>query len=135
MASDNPGKHGCEMNRTRLSLYYLVSYLTVAGLGFLLLPRVTLSLLLSNGNYGDVFPRLAGMSFLGIALIVAQLIRKRVEVMYSTTLLVRVFFLVVLAPLFVASRDPAFLIIFVIVAVGVFLTGYAFFTERRRAAG
>src|SRR6516225_8656094 len=47
------------MKKTRLSLFYLGSYLTIIGLGLLLAPHDTLKLLLSNGDYGDVIPRVA----------------------------------------------------------------------------
>jgi hypothetical protein len=49
------------MNLTRISLYYLAGYLIMIGFGLLLLPDVTLRLMLSDGQYGPVFPRLAGM--------------------------------------------------------------------------
>jgi hypothetical protein len=58
------------MHRTRLSLFYLAGYLTFAGLALLLVPSFALKLLLSNGDYGDVFPRLAGMLLLGLAMVV-----------------------------------------------------------------
>ena len=48
------------MDRTRLSLFYLATYLPVAGLALLLVPDVAMKLLLSNRTYDDVFPRLAG---------------------------------------------------------------------------
>jgi hypothetical protein len=119
------------MTRTRLSLFYLVSYLTFAGLALLLVPTFALDLLFSNGSYGEVFPRLAGMLLLGLAVLVAQIIRHRIEVLYATTLVVRLFFLVVLAYLFVSSSDPFFLVVFGIVALGVLFTGYSYVTERR----
>jgi thiol:disulfide interchange protein len=118
------------VNRTRLSLYYLAGYLTFAGLALLLVPTYALKLLLSNGDYGEVFPRLAGMLLVGLAILVTQIIRHRVEVLYPTTLLVRLFFLVVFAYLYLSSSDPFFLVVFVIVAVGVILTGYSYLTER-----
>ena len=118
------------MNRTRLSLYYLAGYLTFAGLALLLVPTFALKLLLSNGDYGEVFPRLAGMLLVGLAILVTQIIRHRVEVLYPTTLVVRLFFLVVFAYLYLSSSDPFFLVVFVIVAVGVILTGYSYLTER-----
>jgi hypothetical protein len=121
------------MNRTRLSLFYLAGYLTVAGLALLLVPTFALQLLLSNGDYGDVFPRLAGMLVLGLAVLIIQIIRHRVEALYPTTLAVRLFFLVVLGYLFVSSGDPFFLVVFGIVALGVLFTGYAYLSERRRA--
>ena len=118
------------MNRTRLSLYYLAGYLTFAGLALLLVPTFALKLLLSNGDYGDVFPRVAGMLLVGLAIIISQIIRHRVEVLYPTTLVVRVFFLVVFAYLYLTSSDPFFLVVFGIVALGVILTGYSYLTER-----
>jgi thiol:disulfide interchange protein len=118
------------MNRTRLSLYYLASYLTVAGLALLLVPAFALNLLLSNGDYGEVFPRLAGMLLLGLAVLIVQIIRHRIEVLYPTTLVVRLFFVVVLVSLFAISSDPFFLVVFGIVAIGVIFTGYTYLSER-----
>jgi thiol:disulfide interchange protein len=118
------------VNRTRLSLYYLAGYLTFAGLALLLVPTFALQLLLSNGHYGEVFTRLAGMLLLGLAILVTQIIRHRVEVLYPTTLVVRLFFLVVFAYLYLTSSDPFFLVVFGIVALGVILTGYSYLTER-----
>jgi len=43
------------MIRTRLSLFYLAGYLIPAGLLLLFAPTFALRLLLSNGEYGDVF--------------------------------------------------------------------------------
>jgi peptidoglycan/LPS O-acetylase OafA/YrhL len=118
------------MRLTRLSLYYVVSYLTVAGLALLLVPNFALTLLLSNGDYGDIFPRFVGMTLLGLDVLVFQIVRLRVEQLYSTTLAVRIFFLVVLAALFVLSSDPFFLVVFAIVGVGVLVTGYSYLRER-----
>jgi hypothetical protein len=118
------------VNRTRLSLYYLAGYLTFAGLALLLVPTFALKLLLSNGDYGETFPRLAGMLLLGLAILITQIIRHRIEVLYPTTLVVRLFFLIVLAYLFLSSSDPFFLVVFGIVLLGVILTGYSYLTER-----
>jgi len=122
------------MTRTRLSLYYLVSYLTVAGMALLLVPSFALDLLFSNGDYGDVFPRLAGMVLIGLAIMVGQIIRKRVEVMYTTTLVVRTVFLVGFLSLYAMSGDPFFLVVFGIVAVGVALTTFGYVSDRRAHA-
>ena len=119
------------MNLTRLSLYYVVAYLAVAGLALLLVPSFALSLLLSNGSYGDVMPRFVGMTLIGIDILVFQIVRLRIEQLYLTTLIVRAFFLVVLALLFLIRNDPFFLVVFVIVAVGVAVTGYSYMRERR----
>ena len=121
------------MHRTHLSLYYLVSYLTVAGLALFLAPGFALPLLLSNGDYGDVLPRLAGMLLLGLAILVGQIVRLRIEALYATTLVVRLFFLVSFVFLFAISGDPFFLVVFGIVAVGVILTGVSYLRDRQAA--
>jgi hypothetical protein len=123
------------MHRTQRSLYYLVSYLTVAGLALFLVPGFALKLLLSNGDYGNVFPRLAGMLLIGLAILVAQIIRLRLEALYTTTLAVRGFFLVSLAFIFAISSDPFFLVVFAIVAVGVIFTGYSYLQDRGASGG
>ncbi len=122
-----------EMDRTRLSLFYLAGYLTFAGLALLLIPTFALQLLFSNGHYGEIFPRLAGMLLLGLAILISQIIRFQVEELYPITLIVRLFFLVVLAALFAASGDPFFLVVFGIVALGVLFTGYAYLSDRGSA--
>ena len=81
------------MKRTRFSLFYLAGYLIPAGFLLLIAPDFTLRLLLSNGSYGDVFPRMAGVLLIGLGVIVVQFIRFRLEMLYSTTLVVRSFFL------------------------------------------
>ena len=118
------------MYRTHRSLYYLVSYLTVAGLALFLVPGLALKLLLSNGHYGDVFPRLAGMVLIGLAILVFQIIRTRIEQLYTTTLIIRGFFLTGFVFMFAISGDPFFLVVFAIVALGVAFTGYSYLQDR-----
>jgi len=120
------------MNLTRLSLYYVVAYLAVAGLSLLLLPNFALTLLLSNNAaaYGDVFPRFVGMTLIGLDILVFQIVRLRLEQLYATTLAVRIFFIVVLVGLFALSSDPFFLVVVGIIALGVAMTGYAYLRER-----
>jgi hypothetical protein len=121
------------MNLTRLSLYYVVAYLAVAGLALLLMPDFALKLLGSNNAsaYGDVFPRFVGMTLIGLDILVFQIVRLRLEQLYSTTLAVRIFFIVGLVWLYVLSKDPFFLAVILIIALGVAMTGYAYLRERR----
>lgn len=123
------------MNLTRLSLYYVVAYLAVAGLALLLVPNFALNLLLSNNAdaYGDVFPRFVGMTLLGLDVLVFQIVRLRVEQLYATTLAVRIFFIAVLVGLYLIAKDPFFLVVVAIIALGVAMTGYAYLRERRTA--
>ena len=119
------------MERTRRSLFYLAAYLPVAGFALLLVPDFATKLLLSNQTYDDVFTRLAGALLLVISVLIIQIIRHRVEVLYMWTILVRIFLLLVLAALYVKSSDPFFAVIFVLVVIGVILTGTTYLKERR----
>jgi hypothetical protein len=122
------------MRRTHLSLYYLAAYLLVAGAALIATGQFAMRLLLSNGEYGDALPRLLGVVLLALGILIAQIIRHRLEVLYSTTLAVRGLILSVLAGLFVATRDPFFLVLIGIVGLGVVLTGASYVLDRRGSA-
>lgn len=119
------------MKPTRLSLYYLASYLVVAGVALLATGQFAMWLLLSNGEYGDVLPRLLGVVLLALGIVIVQIIRHRLEVLYTTTLAVRAVILAALAGLYAYSRDPFFLVLIAIVGFGVILTGTSYLSERR----
>jgi len=122
------------VRRTRLSFFYLATYLLGAGVALALGPSVALKLLFSNGNYGDVMPRLLGVVLLALGLIIVQIIRHRVEALYLTTLGVRVVIIVGLVALFVDSRDPLFISLTVVVGIGMILTGTSYLVDRRHLA-
>ena len=123
------------MNKTRLSLYYLLSYLILAGLALLAAPDVALKLLFTSGNYGDVMPRLAGMILLALGIFVLQAVRHRLVVLYTTALAVRgIVMLPVLLGLYLYSRDPLFISLLVVVGLGVVLTGVSYWLDRRENA-
>jgi len=77
------------MKRTHMSLYYLIGYLIPGGTALLSSPQLTLKLFFSNTDYGDVLPRLVGMLMLALGIFVLQAVRHRLEVLYSTALIVR----------------------------------------------
>jgi uncharacterized protein YjeT (DUF2065 family) len=118
------------MKKTRFSLFYLAGYLIPAGLLLLLVPTFSTRLLLSNGNYGDVFPRLAGMLLIGIGVLVVQIIRFRLDMLYTTTLAIRLFFCACFIVFYLMSHDPFFLVLLVIVAFGLILTGTSYMLDR-----
>ena len=120
------------MKRTHLSLYYLVSYLTGGGVALIVAPQLFVKLLFSNGDYNDVTLRFLGILLISLAIIVAQIIRRKVEVLYPTTLLVRIFICAGLIGLYVSSQDPLFLTLLVIVGLGVALTGTSYYLDKRR---
>lgn len=118
------------MHRTRLSLFYLATYLLGAGIALILAPSLALTLLFSKGHYGDVMPRLLGVVLLALGIVIVQIIRHRLEVLYTTTLLVRAFIMLVLAALLVYSGDPLFISLMVVVGLGMVLTGSSYLSER-----
>lgn len=120
------------MNRTHISLYYLCTYLLLGGFVLLLFPAQGLKLFLSTGDYGDVFPRVAGMLLAGLGMIVFAIIRTRSEALYPATLIVRAFFLVCLGAFFLFTHDPLFVVLFGIVGLGVLLTLSSYLLDRRQ---
>jgi len=121
------------MQTTRLSLYYLAAYLVGAGVALVATPGLALTLLLSSGHYGDVMPRLLGVVLFALGVVIVQIIRHRVEALYTTTLAVRSAIVLVLAGLFLESRDPLFISLIVVVGIGMILTGSSYLRDRRRA--
>ena len=122
------------MKRTNRSLYYLAGYLLFAGIALLVAPTPILRLLLSSAEYGDVMPRLLGAVLTVLGILIVQIIRHRIEALYGTTILVRIFLLAVLVALFAYSADPLFLVLFSVVGLGVVLTGTSYLLDRSSAA-
>ena len=102
----------------QLTFIYLSSYLLVGGLGLLVEPELTLRLLLSNGSYGDVMPRLAGVFMLALGGVILQFVRARDYRYYRYTIIARIFIFVAMTALYFKSRDPLFLVLDAIVLVG-----------------
>ena len=119
------------MNKTRLSLYYPATYLTIAGALLLVAPQFSMRLLFSNGDYGDVFPRVAGMMILGLGLIVIQVIRLQLEQLYPTLWGIRLLFCIGWLGFYLYTGDPYFLVLLAIVGLGFIWTGINLWQERR----
>jgi hypothetical protein len=119
------------MNRTRLSLHYLYGYLIVGGLVLLLFPKEGLRLLLSNGDYGDVMPRFAGMLMTGLGMSIFGIVSARAEALYPRTLMIRAFFLVCIVAFYVMTHDPFFLVLLAVVGFGFVWTGLSYLTEKK----
>jgi len=110
------------MRRTRLSLYYPTAYLLGSGAGLLVAPGLTLRLLLSDGSYGDVMPRMAGVLALALGILVFRIARLEISSLYYTLVWLRLLFCAVWLILFCESRDPFFLVVFGVVAAGMIWT-------------
>ena len=121
------------MRRTHLSLYYLIGYVVPSGLLLLFAPAFTTQLLFSNQVYSEPALRLAGLVLLALGVFVIQLVRLHVEVMYTTTLIVRSLLSVGLLYLFVSTGNPFFAIVLATVLFGVALTGTSYLLDRRDA--
>jgi uncharacterized protein YjeT (DUF2065 family) len=121
------------MRRTRLSLYYLAGYLVPSGVLLFFAPTFTTNLLLSNQTYDEPPLRLAGLVLIALSVFIIQLIRHHVEVMYTTTLVVRAILSLGLLWLLVSTGNPFFGVILVVVLIGVALTGASYLVDRREA--
>ena len=102
----------------RLTLSYLAGYLLAGGLGFLVAPDVALRLLLSNGAYGDIMPRVVGMFMLALGSLILQFVRARDYRYYLYAVVARSFIILVLTALYFRARDPLFLVLDAIVLIG-----------------
>jgi hypothetical protein len=110
------------MDFTRLSFFYLFAYLTVGGVSLMASPDTFLTLLSAQNRYGAVMPRVVAMLMLSLAIFVAQIIRKRVQALYMTTLIVRGFLAICLLVFYFAFHEVLFLIVVGIILLGVSLT-------------
>ena len=117
--------------RTRTSLYYVAAYLTLPGIGLAVAPQLVLRMLLSTGDYDDVFVRFSGILMLGLGIVVIQLIRHDASALYPTTLVVRAIFWVAVAGLYFSTRDPFFLVVLGVVGAGMLWTGISYYRDRR----
>ena len=122
------------MRRTHLSLYYLAGYLLPAGALLLLVPEFATKLLLSNRTYDYAPFRLVGVLLIGLGILVVQIIRYRLEVLYPTTIVVRVLISATLIVLYLNTNDPFFLVVLLVVAIGIALTGVSLVRDRGRSS-
>ena len=122
------------MRRTNLSLYYLAGYLVPAGLLLLFVPEFATKLLLSNKTYDYAPFHLAGVLLLVVGILIIQIIRHRLEQLYSTTLVARALISATLLWLFLTTGDPFFAVVLVIVLIGVALTGASYYLDRQASS-
>ena len=113
----------------------MISYLIPGGLGLLVAPQLALTLLFSQGSYGDIMPRMVGLMMVALGMFVVQIVRRSVEVLYLTALAVRSGMLPVLLGFYLASGDPLFLTLLMIVGFGVVYTSVSYRLDLRDHAG
>jgi hypothetical protein len=122
---------GCHEHGARRSLYYRATYLLGTGFALLLVPRLAFKLFFSSGEYGDVMPRMAGAVIATLGMLVVQVIRHRVDVLYPTLVGARVFLCAAWLGLLVYSHDVFFGIVFIVVAAGMVWTAIAYTIDKR----
>jgi hypothetical protein len=118
------------MRHSRFSLFYLAGYLFPTGLGLLFAPGLVFKILQSTGSYGDVIPRMTGGLALALGILVVQIIRYRLDVLYPSIVGVRVVLCGILIGLYLYAHDPFFLIVTGVVALGMIWTAISLVLDR-----
>jgi hypothetical protein len=119
------------MNRTRLSLFYLVGYLLPTGLGLAIAPQFVLKLLFSNQTYSDAFPAFGGVLLIGLAIVVITVILYGNPVFYRMTLILRIVLWFGILSVYLRSQDPFFIVVLCVLGFGILLTGSFYIADRR----
>ena len=113
----------------KLTLTYVVTYLTVGGLGFLVFPRLARDLLLSDSDYQDVGFRIAGTMMVALAYLIWNIVRFEDWKYYPHSIYVRTFIVIVLTALFFNTENPMFLVLDAIVLFGLIPSLYIHFFQ------
>ncbi len=114
----------------RITLTYLAIYLLIGGLGLAFLPALALRLFFSNGDYGDVMPRVAGMLMIGLSGLIGQFVLNQDYRYYPYSVYIRSFFVLFLFVLYARSSDPLFLVLNGIILIGLLPSIYTLIRER-----
>ena len=117
------------MDFRRLSLTYVVTYLTIGGAGFLIAPELARDLLLSNRDYENVGFRIAGTMMLALAYLIWTNVGHQDWKYYPASIYVRAFIVIVLTVLYFSDNDPMFLVLNVIVLIGLIPSIYFHFVR------
>jgi hypothetical protein len=102
----------------RLTLIYLATYLLIGGGSLLVAPDLALRLLLSNGAYGDIMPRLFGLFMFVLGGVIYQFLRARDYRYYLYIIVARSFIVVAMTALYFKASDPLLLVLDAIVLTG-----------------
>ncbi len=106
------------MKSKKLTLAYLSTYLAVGGIGLAFFPAQTLKLFFSNGDYGNIMPRIVGMFMGALSFLIYRIIKNEDWKYYTATIYVRSIIVLFLFWLFYLSNDPLFLVLNGIVLIG-----------------
>jgi uncharacterized protein YjeT (DUF2065 family) len=126
-----PRVYCSDMNRTRLSLFYLAGYLFPTGLLLYFAPQFFMKLLFSNQEYSSAFPRFSGILLVGIGIVVVTVIKYGNPIWYRMTLIVRLVLWTGIFGVWLESRDPFFIVVLSVLGFGILLTGSFYLLDRR----
>ena len=122
------------MPRTRRTLFYLASYLSLTGLALLFAPGTTLKLLFATREYPDPFVQFSGILMLGLALIVVNVIKYGSPVFYRATLIARIPMWICILGLYLNTKETFFVVVLCVLGLGIVLTGSSYLLERGKTA-
>ncbi|MGL4768114.1 MAG: hypothetical protein ACRCV6_08585 [Formosimonas sp.] len=119
------------MNVKKLCMQYLSGYLIGGGLGFCLVPDWTLRIFGSNGQYGDVMPRLVGIFMLLLGGLVYQFVRNNDWRYFTYSVWARTGAFIAAIGMYVYARDPLFITLAVIVLIGLIPSIYSLSKDKQ----
>lgn len=111
-------------------MFYLAGYLSFTGLGLLFAPQLILRLLFANHEYPGAFVQLSGILMIGLAIIVANIIRYGNRVLYRTTLMARIPMWICILGLYFHTRETFFIVVLCVLGLGIVITGTFYLSER-----
>ena len=74
------------------------------------------------------------MLLIGLGILIVQIIRFRLQMLYATTVVIRLLISATLLGLYLRTSDPFFLVVLTIVVIGIVLTGSSLLMARRQGA-
>lgn len=121
------------MPRTRRSLFYLASYLTITGLALLFTPHLFLKLLFANHEYPGAFVQFSGILMIGLAIVVMNIIKYGNRILYRITLMARIPMWICTLGLYLYTRETFFIVVLCVLGLGIVLTGSFYLAERGKS--
>jgi hypothetical protein len=116
--------------KTRRSLFYLATYLTLTGLAMLFSPAWFLKLLFASHEYPGAFVQFSGILMIGLGIVVMNVIRYGSPVFYRATLMARIPMWLLILGLYFYTRETAFIVILGVLGLGIVITGSCYLAER-----
>ncbi len=123
------------MPKTRRSLFYLATYLTLTGLALLFVPGPFLKLLFANHEYPGAFVQFSGILMLGLAVVVVNVIKYGNPAFYRATLLARIPMWICTVGLYLYTKETFFIVVLCVLGLGIVLTGSFYLSERGKIQG